>query len=85
MVMDRSKSPTKGPTPHNVRQPLVRERLHRVEAAADRLNLSPKTLRDWIANRKIGIVRLGRAVRVSESEIQRLIDVGTQPARRAAK
>jgi excisionase family DNA binding protein len=73
-------SPKKSSTRRGVRQPLLR-----VEDAADALGLSPKTLRDWITQRRIGIVRLGGAVRISQNEIERLIEVGTQPARRSSK
>jgi excisionase family DNA binding protein len=53
-----------------------------VPDAADRLGLSTLTVYKWIANRRIGCVRLGRAVRIPESEVSRLIEVGTRPARR---
>jgi excisionase family DNA binding protein len=46
-----------------------------VQVAAE-LNLSQRTIRGWIAQRRIGVVRLGRAVRVSSAEIQRLLDGG---------
>ena len=48
--------------------------------AADALNVSPLTVRAWIAQRRIGFVRLGRAVRVPANEIQRLLDRGFVPA-----
>jgi excisionase family DNA binding protein len=51
------------------------------QAAAD-LGLSVHTIRAWIATRRIAHVRLGRAVRVSAAEIERLIDRGTVPAQR---
>lgn len=57
-------------------------RLLDVAEAADRLGLSTLTLYKWIANRRIGCVRLGRAVRISEAEVNRLVEVGTRPARR---
>jgi excisionase family DNA binding protein len=63
----------------------TRDHLLRVDDAAMALGLSPKTIRDWIAQRRLSFVRLGRAVRVSESEIQRLIEIGTVPAKRAAR
>ena len=49
--------------------------------AAERLGLRESTLRAWIAQRRIGIVRLGRAVRIPLEEVQRLIAEGTIPAR----
>lgn len=57
-------------------------RLVDVSEAADRLGLSTLTLYKWVANRRIGHVKLGRAIRISEDEIRRLVDVGSRPARR---
>jgi excisionase family DNA binding protein len=57
------------------------EELVTVPITARRLGLAEKTLWAWIAARRIGVVRLGRAVRIKNSEIQRLIDEGSTPAR----
>ena len=54
--------------------------LRTVEQAAADLSVSIHTIRAWVARRKIGSVRLGRAVRIPLAEIQRLIDAGTLPA-----
>ena len=53
--------------------------LRTVEQAAGDLNVSTHTIRAWVARRKIGSVRLGRAVRIPSSEIARLIEQGTTP------
>jgi len=53
-----------------------------VKQAAERLGLRESTLRAWIAQRRIGVVRLGRAIRILPEEVQRLIAEGTIPARR---
>jgi excisionase family DNA binding protein len=47
------------------------------------LALSQKTIWQWIGARRIGVVGLGRAVRVPQSEIDRLVEEGTTPAKRA--
>ncbi len=52
-----------------------------VRQAAERLGLRDSTLRAWIAQRRIGIVRLGRAVRIPVEEIERLVAEGSVPAR----
>jgi excisionase family DNA binding protein len=57
-------------------------KLLKIPEAAERLALSQKCLRDWIAERRISSVRLGRAVRIPVSEIDRLLEEGTTPARR---
>ena len=53
--------------------------LRTVEQAANDLSVSVHTIRAWIARRKIACVRLGRAVRVPASEIDRLVEEGTVP------
>ena len=58
------------------------KQLATVRQAGQMLEMSPHTMRAWIAERKIGVVRLGRSVRVPLAEIDRLIDGGTVPARR---
>jgi hypothetical protein len=42
--------------------------------------MSVKCLRGWVWRRSISYVKLGRAVRISDETIQRLIDRGTMPA-----
>jgi excisionase family DNA binding protein len=59
-------------------------KLVKVPDAAEMLALSPKTLWQWIGERRIGVVRLGRAVRVPLSEIERLMEEGTTPAIRTS-
>jgi len=58
-------------------------RLLTLPEAADRLGLKVATLRFWVWQRKIEIVRVGRAVRVREDVVKGLIERGTVPARRA--
>ena len=52
-----------------------------VKQAAERLGLKNATVRAWIAQRRIGIVRLGRSVRIPVEEVERLIAEGTVPAK----
>jgi excisionase family DNA binding protein len=51
-----------------------------VRECAVELNVSPFTVRSWIGQRRLGFVRLGRAVRIPVDEIRRLIREGTVPA-----
>jgi excisionase family DNA binding protein len=53
-----------------------------VEEAAAELNLSRATIRAWIAQRRLGHVRLGRAVRIPAAEIRRLLESGYMPPER---
>ena len=58
-------------------------RLLTIPEAAERLALSPKTLRFWIWTRKIEFVKVGgRSVRLREEVVDRLIQQGTIPAKR---
>ncbi len=49
-------------------------RLLKVHEAAERLAISQKHLRRLIAQGRLRAVRLGRAVRVPEAELERLAD-----------
>lgn len=55
-----------------------------IRQAAQELALSVFTVRAWVGQRRLGAVRLGRAVRIRRSEIDRLIEQGTVPAQRAS-
>lgn len=59
----------------------VAEAKHKVPAAAKRLGLADKSLWAWIADGRIGVYRIGRSVRIGESEIQRILEEGYTPAR----
>jgi excisionase family DNA binding protein len=50
-----------------------------VKEAAERLNLSPATIRAWMSQRRLGFVRLGRSVRVPDAEIERVLEDGYRP------
>ncbi|MGH9403914.1 MAG: helix-turn-helix domain-containing protein [Terriglobia bacterium] len=54
--------------------------LLRVDEAANALALRPKTIWCWIGQRKIAVHRVGRAVRIPQSEIFRILDEGYTPA-----
>lgn len=53
-----------------------------VEQAATELNLSRATIRAWIAQRRLGHVRLGRAIRIPVDEIRRVLEAGYVPPAR---
>lgn len=53
-----------------------------VKEVAVRTGWKPSTVRKKILCREIGYVKLGRAVRVPESEVERLIMAGFRPALR---
>jgi excisionase family DNA binding protein len=54
-----------------------------IRETAESLNLSQPTIRAWVARRKIGVIRLGRSVRIPATEIERLLSENTVPARSA--
>ena len=55
-------------------------RLRSLPQAAEALGVSVKCLRAWIYRRTIPYVKVGRAVRISDETIQKIIDRGTVPA-----
>jgi len=56
-------------------------KLQRVQVAAQAWNVSVKTAWNWIAEGRVGVVRLGRSVRVPQAEIERLVNEGYTPPR----
>jgi len=48
-----------------------------VKQSAEQLGLSARTVWAWIYSRKLGVVRLGRAVRIPQTAIDELIEAGT--------
>lgn len=59
---------------------LQRPKLNTLPQAAEQLGVSVKCLRSWIYRRAIDYVKVGRAVRISDETIQRIVDEGTMPA-----
>ena len=58
----------------------VNTRLLKIPEVAEHLGVAAVTVRLWIAQRRLGHVKLGRAVRVRFDEVIRLVDAGTTPA-----
>lgn len=56
------------------------ERPRTVSEAAEELGLSVHTVRAWIASRRLGYLRLGRAIRIPASEIRRILEKSLVPA-----
>jgi excisionase family DNA binding protein len=56
------------------------ERPRTVHEAAEELGLSVHTVRAWIASRRLGHLRLGRAIRIPASEIRRILEKSLVPA-----
>lgn len=50
-----------------------------VREAAERLGLRESTIRKWILQRKLGVVRLGRAVRLRTSDLDRMLKESYRP------
>ncbi len=45
-----------------------------IQEAGDLLGISPWTVRSYIADGKLAVVRIGRRILLEEEELQRLID-----------
>jgi excisionase family DNA binding protein len=58
-------------------------RYFKVPEFADELHVSPKMIWNWIALRRLAVLRVGRSVRIPETELTRLIEEGSVPARRS--
>jgi excisionase family DNA binding protein len=56
------------------------QRMLTVKESADQLGLSARTIWAWVYARKLGVVRLGRAVRIPQTAIDELIEAGSIPA-----
>jgi excisionase family DNA binding protein len=52
-----------------------------VSEAAEALGLRAGTMRAWILRRKIGYLKIGRAVRIPESTIRRILEASFVPPR----
>lgn len=50
------------------------QELLKPKEAAQFLNLSENTIRQWIWQRRLPVVRLGRAVRLRRQDLERLIE-----------
>jgi len=55
---------------------VVAEKLLTPETAAEALGISPKTLKDWLRAGKIKGVKIGRAWRIREADLQVFIESG---------
>jgi excisionase family DNA binding protein len=64
--------------PENDSQPP--ERLYSLEEVARHLKVSVRTIKRFVAARKLAVVRFGRVARVSEAEFARFVREGTQPS-----
>ena len=53
-----------------------------VQEAAEALRLQPATIRAMLLRRRINSIRVGRAVRIPESEFESLWREGLRPAKR---
>jgi len=57
------------------------EQLLQVGEFAASLRITPACVRRWIRESKITVVKLGRLVRIPSTEIERIVQLGTRPAR----
>ena len=63
--------------------PATNKRYFSCNEAAEYTGTKPPTWRKWIAERRVTVVRLGRAVRITIEEIDRLLNESVVPAREA--
>ena len=63
---------------------MMGSRLLKTADVAERLAVSPATIRKWIFAGRLPTVHVGRAVRVREEDIEALVRMGYTPVRRGA-
>jgi excisionase family DNA binding protein len=56
------------------------QELLRTKEAAQFLNVSENTIRMWVWQRRLPVVRLGRAVRLRREDLEELIERGREAA-----
>jgi excisionase family DNA binding protein len=55
--------------------------IYTIDEAAEILKIKPRTVRQWIADRKLKSFKLGDLVRIHEDDIQALIDTARKEKR----
>ena len=53
-----------------------------VDEFAEALGITPACVRRWLLERKINSVRVGRLVRIPASEVDRIIESDSRPAKK---
>jgi len=51
-----------------------------VRDTARETNTSPRTVRRWLAERRLGCVKVGGRIRIPREELNRFLAVGVRPA-----
>ena len=57
------------------------QNLMTVSEFAKTLGVTRSCIRRWVLERRVATVKLGRLVRIPETEAQRMVDAGLRPAR----
>ena len=60
----------------------MNRKLLKVTEFAATLNITAACVRRWLLERKITSIKVGRLIRIPESEAQRIVEAGMRPARR---
>lgn len=60
----------------------MKEELLPIKSAAERLGLSVSAVRSWVLRRKISYHKVGGAVRIPASEVERILKDGYVPAKK---
>jgi DNA binding domain, excisionase family len=56
-------------------------KLMTISEVADALHVTVACLRRWVLERRINTIRIGRLVRISAQECERIVEQGVVPAR----
>ena len=52
---------------------------------AEQLGVTDSCIRRWVLERRVGVIKVGRLVRIPAAEIDRIIAEGTREVRRASE
>lgn len=58
------------------------QQLLNINEVAQALGVTVACIRRWVYEGKVGVIKVGRLIRFSEDEVDRIINAGTRPARR---
>jgi excisionase family DNA binding protein len=56
-------------------------KLLKISEFASRLGVTQSCIRRWVLERRVATVKVGRLIRIPETEAERIVEAGLRPAR----
>jgi len=66
------------------RPPTTSDEFLTVDEVAETLRVNPQTVRNWISDGTLPAVRVGRRIRITRRDLDRVMEQGYRPGRTAA-